>query len=121
MSRLFYTFPISLDPSKFMKMELVDDDNLGTMIAIYINPQPVKLFNELTDVESVQNVTLINQNYGFHFDLNGSRLEIHPEVIDTYTQGEEGSDNDGYSNHNGEDFSNLDLDEVSDAIDDEGA
>lgn len=35
MSRLFYKFPISTNPLKFLNMELVDDDDMTTMIANY--------------------------------------------------------------------------------------
>lgn len=44
MSRLFYKFSISSNPLKFTEMELVDDDDLDTVIAIYcstgnVNPK----------------------------------------------------------------------------------
>ncbi|PPD95792.1 hypothetical protein GOBAR_DD07181 [Gossypium barbadense] len=60
MSRLFYKFPISTDPLKFCEMQLLDDDDLGTMIEIWWstgseNPQPVELFAELADLEPVEN------------------------------------------------------------------
>ncbi|KAH1097211.1 hypothetical protein J1N35_014132 [Gossypium stocksii] len=34
-SKLFYKFPISTDPIKFTKMELVNDEDVETMIALY--------------------------------------------------------------------------------------
>lgn len=46
-------------------------------------------------------------------------LQIHPVVIETEIDGE-GPNNGGRSNHEGEGFSDLDLDEVSDDINDEG-
>lgn len=33
-SRLFYKFPVSLDPWNFEEMKLVDHDDLGTRIAV---------------------------------------------------------------------------------------
>lgn len=51
----------------------------------------------------------------------GPRIQIHPVVIGTDANGEKGSNNDGHSHHEVEDFSDLDLDEISDDIDDEGA
>ncbi|KAH1130391.1 hypothetical protein J1N35_001769 [Gossypium stocksii] len=48
----------------------------------------------------------------------GPRLEIHPEVIGINTDGEKGPDNDCHSNHEVEDFSGPDVDEVPDDIDD---
>lgn len=47
------------------------------------------------------------------------RLQIHPLVIGTNTDGKEGLDNDVCSDHNGEDFSNSDLDQVLDDIEDD--
>ncbi|PPR85627.1 hypothetical protein GOBAR_AA35062 [Gossypium barbadense] len=61
----------------------------------------VKLFTELVDVELVQNVTSLNQEYG---------------IQDPY--GEEGPNNDGRSDKKGED---PDLDEVLDDINDDDA
>ncbi|PPD72772.1 hypothetical protein GOBAR_DD30324 [Gossypium barbadense] len=48
-SKLFYKFPISTDPFKFCEMQLLDDDDLGTMMEIWWptrseNPQPVESF-----------------------------------------------------------------------------
>ena len=34
-SKLFYKFPVSTDPIKFTEMELVDDEDVETMIALY--------------------------------------------------------------------------------------
>ncbi|PPE02697.1 hypothetical protein GOBAR_DD00256 [Gossypium barbadense] len=81
MSRLFYKSPISTDPFKFCEIQLLDDDDLGTMMELWWstrseNPQSVELFVELTDLESIEN------------DI--------------------------------EDFSDPDVDEVQDDIDDEG-
>ncbi|KAK5824081.1 hypothetical protein PVK06_018844 [Gossypium arboreum] len=75
MSKLFYKFPISTDPFKFCAMQLLDDDDLGTMVEIWwstgsVNPQPVELFAELADLEHVENVSLISQHREFDFDLN---------------------------------------------------
>lgn len=48
-------------------------------------------------------------------------LEIHPELMGINEEGEEGPNNDGHCHHDDEDFSDPDLDEVSEDIDDEGA
>lgn len=45
---------------------------------------------------------------------------MHPIVIDTNAHGEDESDNNGHSNHEAKDFSDSDVDVVSDDIDDEG-
>ncbi|PPD76619.1 hypothetical protein GOBAR_DD26452 [Gossypium barbadense] len=125
-----------------MEMKLVEDDDVETIIALYCSPgnnEPVELFVELVNVESVQNVTLLNQQYGVHdpytkvlrasidkrsyvhdFNLHLNVGLIYPLVICTNADGEEGPNNDGGSDHQGENFSDPDLDEVSNDIDDEG-
>ncbi|PPD68062.1 hypothetical protein GOBAR_DD35060 [Gossypium barbadense] len=60
MSRLFYKFSISTDPFNFFEMQLLDDDDLGTMMEIWWstgseNPQPVELFAELANLEPIEN------------------------------------------------------------------
>ncbi|PPD89927.1 hypothetical protein GOBAR_DD13131 [Gossypium barbadense] len=60
MSRLFYKFPISTNPLKFCEMQLLNDDDLGTMIEIWWstgneNPQSVELFAALADLKLVKN------------------------------------------------------------------
>lgn len=45
-------------------MQLIEDDDVETMIALYCwlgNVEPIELFTELADVESVQNATPLNQ------------------------------------------------------------
>ncbi|KAH1114610.1 hypothetical protein J1N35_007988 [Gossypium stocksii] len=59
MLRLFYKFPVSTDPLKFSEMELEDDDNLGTMIAIYCpceieNSNPIELFAEIAEPDPIE-------------------------------------------------------------------
>ncbi|XP_016700027.1 uncharacterized protein [Gossypium hirsutum] len=56
-------------------MELEDDDDLGTMIAIYCplgieNPSPVELFAEITEPDPIQMVIPASQRSGIDFDLN---------------------------------------------------
>ncbi|PPD72794.1 hypothetical protein GOBAR_DD30307 [Gossypium barbadense] len=106
MSRLFYKFLISTDPLKFCEMQLLDDDDLGTMMEIWWltgsdNTQPVELFIELADLEPIENVSPKSQPYGTKADV------------------EEGTNNGEDSNQDVEDFSDLDIDEVPDNIDDE--
>lgn len=49
----------------------------------------------------------------------GSRLEIHPIVIEIEADDEDGFDNNGGFHHKVEDFSDPDVDEVPDDIDNE--
>ncbi|XP_017617579.1 uncharacterized protein LOC108462092 [Gossypium arboreum] len=157
MLRLFYKFPVSTDPLKFSEMELEDDDDLGTMIAIYCppkieNPNPIELFAKITESDPIQVVIPASQRSRIDFDLNASwedqlgfgwsmptpenpntgrcsynipnpcpRLEIHPEVLATIEYGDEGSDNDDQSHRDpNDDFSDLDLDDIPEDIDEEG-
>ncbi|KAL1147656.1 hypothetical protein V6Z11_A10G070100 [Gossypium hirsutum] len=60
---LFYKFSVSTDPLKFSKIELEDDDDLGTMIAIYCppkieNPSPVELFAKIAEPDLIQVVVI---------------------------------------------------------------
>ncbi|KAL1086672.1 hypothetical protein V6Z11_D08G129200 [Gossypium hirsutum] len=139
MSRFFYKFPISTDLLKFSDMELVNDDVMTTMITIYCppkieNPQSIELFVELAEPKLVQIVppsscggTLQapeNPNYGgcsYNNPISGPHFEKHPEVLGTIVDGDEGFDNEDQSYHDFEEISNLDLDEVPDDINDEGA
>ncbi|PPD81939.1 hypothetical protein GOBAR_DD21137 [Gossypium barbadense] len=50
----------------------------------------------------------------------GSRLQIHSVVIETDADGDDVYDNNGFSNHEVEEYSDLDLDEVLDDINNEG-
>ncbi|KAH1098590.1 hypothetical protein J1N35_015511 [Gossypium stocksii] len=75
MSKLFYKFPISIDPFKFCEMQLLDDDDLGTMMEIWWsigseNPQPIELFAEFANLKLVENISPISQHREFDFDLN---------------------------------------------------
>ncbi|PPD98211.1 hypothetical protein GOBAR_DD04758 [Gossypium barbadense] len=137
------------------------------MVALYcpterVNTEPIQLFAELADVDPIEDVTSLRQQYGvedlctevprmffnmrsfmhgFDIDLNVGcadqygggatstwaknphhvRLQIHPVVIETDVHGEDGSNNNCHSDHESEDFSDPDVDEVSDGTDDEGA
>ncbi|KAH1032506.1 hypothetical protein J1N35_044680 [Gossypium stocksii] len=65
MSRLFYKFLVSSNLCKYTKMELVGDDDVETMIALYCsfrNVEPMELLAKLVDVEPSQNVTPLNHH-----------------------------------------------------------
>ncbi|KAL1073470.1 hypothetical protein V6Z11_D11G223700 [Gossypium hirsutum] len=136
MSRLFYKFRISTDSFKFFEMQLLDDDDLGTMMEIWWstgseNPQPVELFVKLADLEPVENVSRISQHREFDFDFNvGWKDQLECEGTSQILE----NPNYGGSSYNNptpgprlqvnpedaEDFSDPDVDEVPDDIDDEG-
>ncbi|KAH1098462.1 hypothetical protein J1N35_015383 [Gossypium stocksii] len=156
MLRLFYKFLVSTDPLKFSKMELEDDDNLGTMIAIYCpseieNPNPIELFAKIAKQDRIQVVILARQHSRIDFDLNISwedqsgfgrsmltlenlntggcsynilnlcpHLEIHLEVLATIEDSDKGSNNDDQSHRDpNDDFSDPDLDDIPEDIDEE--
>ncbi|PPS12413.1 hypothetical protein GOBAR_AA08220 [Gossypium barbadense] len=137
------------------------------MVALYcltrrVNIEPIQLFAELADMESVEDITPLSQQYGvedlctevpkgftdrrlyvcgFDIDINVGcanqygggatstwvenphhvRLQIHSVVIETDALCEDRSDNNSLFDNEGEDFSDPDIDEDPDDIDDEGA
>ncbi|XP_040967113.1 uncharacterized protein [Gossypium hirsutum] len=136
MSKLFYKFPVSTDPFKFCEMQLLDNDDFSIMMEIWWstrseNHQLVELFTELADLKPIENLeckgTLQipkNPNYGgssYNNPTIGPRLQIHLEVIiSTEANVREMTDNGEDSDQDVEDFSDPDVDEVLDDIDDEG-
>ncbi|PPD89107.1 hypothetical protein GOBAR_DD13962 [Gossypium barbadense] len=59
MSRLFYRFPISFNLLKFQQMELVNEEDLGTMVGVYCsngdnNTKPIPLFVKLVDLDPIE-------------------------------------------------------------------
>ncbi|KAH1113910.1 hypothetical protein J1N35_007288 [Gossypium stocksii] len=143
MLRLFYKFPVSTDPLKFSEMDLEDDDDLGTMIVIYYpseieNPNPIELFAEIVEPNPIQVVIPAKQCSRIDFDINVSwedqsildgqcqlskiQTPIHPEVLATIEDGDEGFNNDDQSHHDpNDDFSDPDLDGIPEDIDEEGS
>ncbi|MFQ6636040.1 hypothetical protein Gotur_012780, partial [Gossypium turneri] len=130
MSRLFYKFPISTNPLKFTEMQLLDDDDLGTMMEICPISQHCGFDFNLnigwTDQSDCGGTLQMpkNPNYGgssYNNHVLIPRLQLHLEVICIDANVRERSDNYEDSDHDVEDFSNLDFDEVSDDIDNEGS
>ncbi|KAL1179433.1 hypothetical protein V6Z11_A03G159200 [Gossypium hirsutum] len=85
-------------------------------------PLPLKMAYQLECRATLQIPE--NPNYGgssYNNPTLGSHLQIHPEVIiSTEAYVREMTNNGEDSNQNVEDFSDLDVDELSDNIDDEG-
>ncbi|KAH1065744.1 hypothetical protein J1N35_030731 [Gossypium stocksii] len=66
-SKLFYKFPVSMDPIKFTEMELVEDQDVETMVALYCQSnqnEPIHLFAELAVVESTEDPTPLGEEDG---------------------------------------------------------
>ncbi|PPD96843.1 hypothetical protein GOBAR_DD06111 [Gossypium barbadense] len=156
MSKLFYKFLISSNHIKYTKMELVDDEDVGTMVAFYCRIGSVNIesiqFAKLANVELVEDSTQLSEEYGvqdpctkvliasvnrrssvcrFDIDLNappvsenlnlGPHLQIYLVLIETDTDGQDEYDNNGCFDHEVEDYSDPDLDDVLNDIDDECA
>ncbi|PPD83715.1 hypothetical protein GOBAR_DD19342 [Gossypium barbadense] len=69
-------------------MELLDDDGVETMVALYcplgrLNTEPIQLFAELEDAEPVEIITHLSQQYGLE-DLRTEvpRLSVYEFDID---------------------------------------
>ncbi|PPD74586.1 hypothetical protein GOBAR_DD28490 [Gossypium barbadense] len=121
MMKLFYKFPVFSNPIKFTEMELLDDDNVETMFSQQYgveDPPRIEVPREFVDRRSPMRCFDIDLNIGCS-DHYGGGLQIHPIVIEIDALGEDGSDNNGFSDHKGEDFSDPDLNDVQDNIDNE--
>ncbi|KAK5802662.1 hypothetical protein PVK06_030275 [Gossypium arboreum] len=135
-SKLFYKFPVSTNPIKFTEMELVDDEDVEIML-MWSPAENLTPFGEEHEVQDLcivvprafvdRRLTIrrihINPNAPPSSEnLNpGPHLQIHLVVIETDVDGDDGYDNNDPSNHEVEDDSDLDLDEVLSYIDAEGA
>ncbi|KAK5775195.1 hypothetical protein PVK06_043064 [Gossypium arboreum] len=85
MLRLFYKFLISIDPFKFIEMELEDDNDLGTMIAIYCpskmeNPSPVEFSVEIAKPEPV--LVVISSEHDIEYSSDPDLDDIPKDIDD---------------------------------------
>ncbi|PPD84680.1 hypothetical protein GOBAR_DD18368 [Gossypium barbadense] len=68
-SKIFYKFSVSTNPVKFIEMELVDDEDVETMIDLYCGNgseknAPIHLFVELVGMEQNEDVTASDEEDG---------------------------------------------------------
>ncbi|XP_040932388.1 uncharacterized protein [Gossypium hirsutum] len=137
-SKLFYKFPVSTDPIKFTEIELVDDEDVETMVALYCGTwsnqnAPIQLFAELDGVEETKDPTPLGEEDGDQeqcvvvpVSYVGSQSTIHGIDIDlnaapkTAVVGDDVYHSSDPSDHEVNSESDLDVDEVPDDIDDEG-
>ncbi|KAK5842521.1 hypothetical protein PVK06_004890 [Gossypium arboreum] len=136
-SKLFYKFPVSTDPIKFTEMELVDDEDVETMIALYCGNgsdknAPIHLFAELAGMEENENLTAYGKEHraqelcmvapisyvdsestigGIDIDLN-----VTPDMD---VVGDDGYDSSDPCYQEVDSDSDPDVDDVPDDIDDE--
>ncbi|KAH1106632.1 hypothetical protein J1N35_010400 [Gossypium stocksii] len=106
------------------QVELIDDEDVETMVALYFQNRShqtnlIQLFAEQSTVHNID-IDLNAPHVFENFNLS-PHLQIHPVVIETDVDGVDGYGNNGLSDHVVEDYSDPDLNEVSDDIDDEGA
>ncbi|KAH1098430.1 hypothetical protein J1N35_015351 [Gossypium stocksii] len=116
---LFYKFLISTDLLKSSEMELENYDDLGRMIVIYCapemdNPSPIKLFTEIVEPKLVQFVIP-----SYNIPIPCPYLKINPKVLATIEDSHEGSDNEEQSHYGNKDFSDPNLDDIREDIDDQ--
>ncbi|PPE00871.1 hypothetical protein GOBAR_DD02099 [Gossypium barbadense] len=68
-SKIFYKFPVSTNPVKFVEMELVDDEDMETMVDLYCGNgseknAPIHLFAELVSIEQNADVNASDEEDG---------------------------------------------------------
>ncbi|KAH1046369.1 hypothetical protein J1N35_037153 [Gossypium stocksii] len=135
--KLFYKFSVSTNPIKFTEMELVDDEDVETMVALYCGNQSdqnalILLFAELAGVEPTENPTLLGEEHGAqepcvvvpisYVDSQSTvgkidiDLSAAPEID---VVGDDGYDSSDPSDQEVDSDSDLDMDDVLDDIDDE--
>ncbi|PPD86644.1 hypothetical protein GOBAR_DD16428 [Gossypium barbadense] len=118
-SKIFYKFPISSNPVKFTEMEVVDDEDVKTMVALYCGNgsdknAPIHLFAELAEPWMVAPISYVDSEStmgGIGIDLN-----ITPDI--DVVGGEEEGDSDHWDEEVDSD-GDPELDDVPDDIDDE--
>ncbi|KAH1033239.1 hypothetical protein J1N35_045413 [Gossypium stocksii] len=135
-SKIFYKFPVSTDPIKFTEIELVDDEDVEIMVALYCQSNqnaPIHLFAELAGVEATEDPTPLGEEDGpqepcmvVPISYVGSQSTIHGINIDLNAAPEtDVVSDDVYHNSDPSDYevdidSDPDMDDFSDDIDDEG-
>ncbi|PPD77201.1 hypothetical protein GOBAR_DD25866 [Gossypium barbadense] len=68
-SKIFYKFPVSTNPVKFVEMELADDEDVETMVDLYCGNgieknAPIHLFVELVGMEQNEDVNASDEEDG---------------------------------------------------------
>ncbi|KAK5786467.1 hypothetical protein PVK06_041104 [Gossypium arboreum] len=109
-------------------MELVDDEDVETMVALCYEECGVQDPCIVIPIAYVDRQSIV---CSIDIDLNtppvpknlnsSPRLQIHPVVIETHANDDDGYDNNGSSDHEVEDYSDPNLDDIPDDIDDKCA
>ncbi|KAK5844790.1 hypothetical protein PVK06_000931 [Gossypium arboreum] len=123
-SKLFYKFPVSIDPIIFIEMKLVDDEDMETIITLYCRNwsdqnAPIHLFAKLAGVEPTEDLIAYGEEHRVQelcimapiscvdSELTICGIDIDLNVAPDIDVVEVDSDND------------PDMDDVPDDIDDE--
>ncbi|PPE00065.1 hypothetical protein GOBAR_DD02922 [Gossypium barbadense] len=136
--KIFYKFPVSTDLIKFTQMELVDDEYVETMVALYCGNwsnqnAPIQLFAELAGEEPTEDPTPLGEEHG----AQESCMVVPTSYIDSQSivrwididiniahktdvvVGDVYNSSDPFD-HEVDSDNDLDVDKVPDDIDDEG-
>ncbi|PPD74950.1 hypothetical protein GOBAR_DD28125 [Gossypium barbadense] len=135
-SKIFYKFPVSTNLVKFSEMELVDDEDVETMVALYCGNgrdknTPIHLFAELVGMQQNEDVNASGEEHGAqepwmvapisYVDSEtimggiGIDLNITPNIDVVGGEEECGS---GHWDEEADSDSDPDVDDVPDDIDD---
>ncbi|KAL1175878.1 hypothetical protein V6Z11_A04G119700 [Gossypium hirsutum] len=114
-----------MDPIKFTEMELVDDEDVETMVALYCHSNqnaPMHLFAELAIVESTEDPTPLGEEDGpqeFQSTTHGIDIDLNA-TPETDVGGDDVYQSSDPSDYEVDIDSDPDVDDVPDDIDDEG-
>ncbi|PPD67526.1 hypothetical protein GOBAR_DD35595 [Gossypium barbadense] len=136
-SKLFYKFLVSTDTIKFTEIELTDDEDVETMIALYCGNRsnqnaPIHLFAELAGVEQNEDLTAYGEEHGAqepcmvapisYIDIESTIRGINIDfnvAPDINVVGDDGYDSSDPCDQEVDNDSDPDVDEAPDDIDDE--
>ncbi|PPD75858.1 hypothetical protein GOBAR_DD27220 [Gossypium barbadense] len=130
--KIFYKFPVSTNPVKFVEMELVDDEDVETMVDFYCENgsdknAPIHLFVELAGMEQNEDVNASDEEHGAQEPEStmggmGIDLNITPDVDMVGGEEECGCEKESGGDHWDEKVDSdgdPHVDDVPDDIDDE--
>ncbi|KAK5793514.1 hypothetical protein PVK06_034663 [Gossypium arboreum] len=136
-SKLFYKFPVSTDPIKFTKMELVDDEDVKTIITLYCGNRSdqnalIQLFAELVGVEPTEDLIALGEEHGAQepcmvspisyvdsqSTIRGINIDLNV-APDIDVVGDDGYDSSDPCDHEVNSDSDSDMDNIFDDINDE--
>ncbi|KAK5818809.1 hypothetical protein PVK06_023755 [Gossypium arboreum] len=126
-SKLFYKFPVSTDLIKFTEIELVDDEDQETMIALYCGNRsdknaPIHLFAKLASMEQNEDLTAYGEEHGAQESCMVALISIDIDLNvtpDIDVVGDDRYDSSDPCDKEVDSDSDLDVDNVPNDIDEE--